>query len=134
MNDDLKLTELWTYEKLPEGYYYIRWSYDAEDKPQYMIDFYDRENFTNGAFINKQRKFIDEIVSSVPTYEQYNDLILQKTRQENAIELYVKELLRLNKQIEEANDILKNIVCSSENEQLVVIDYLNKWNVNNRKE
>ena len=74
------LTEQWREGKLPEGYYYIRWSFNIDDEPSYMIDFYDRENFTHGAFINKQRKFIDEVMCVVPSYEEFKSLQEQKQK------------------------------------------------------
>lgn len=69
------LTEQWRDGTLPEGYYYIRWSFNIDDDPSYMIDFYDRENFVGGAFINKQRKFIDEVMCAVPSYDEYRELL-----------------------------------------------------------
>ena len=69
------LTEQWREGTLPEGYYYIRWSFNIDDEPSYMIDFYDREDFVDGAFIYKQRKFIDEVMCAVPSYDEYRELL-----------------------------------------------------------
>ena len=74
------LTEQWREGTLLEGYYYIRWSFNIDDEPSYMIDFYDRENFVGGAFINKQHKFIDEVMCVVPSYDEIKRLQEQKQK------------------------------------------------------
>ena len=106
------LTEQWKDGELPEGYYYIRWSFNIDDEPSYMIDFYDREMFVGGAFINKQRKFIDEIVSAVPSYEEYNELVLHIL--EKRLEVSEKEHYRTLEQLRIATKALKELELKSD--------------------
>lgn len=101
------LTEQWREGKLEEGYYYIRWSFNIDDEPSYMIDFFDTEYFAGGAFINKQRKFIDEVMSVVPSYEEYK---------------------RLQEQLNEANDtLIKSQNMKQPDRNNFVAQYLLKW-------
>ena len=134
------LTEKWKDGELEEGYYYIRWSFDCDDEPSYMIDFFDTENFTGGAFINKQRKFIDEVICPVPSYDEYNELTrkvenLEWDKKEDdalinfcnkRLVKYHKEIAKLKDQLKEANELIKDY---GDEYPMVVKDYLEKWGV-----
>lgn len=97
------LTEQWIERTLTEGYYYIRWSFDIDDEPSYMIDFYDRENFVGGAFINKQHKFIDEVMCAVPIYDEYEQLV------SNSDELLQKIHILNEQNIKQYNELCEEI-------------------------
>jgi hypothetical protein len=105
-----KLTEKWKMHELEQGYYYIRWSYNIDDEPSYMIDFFNTEDYTGGAFENKQKKFIDEIVSKVPSYEELQsyekcaDMLIDVNKK---WERTIKERKRLEKKLEIATKALK---------------------------
>jgi hypothetical protein len=105
-----KLTEKWKMHELEQGYYYIRWSYNIDDEPSYMIDFFNTEDYTGGAFENKQKKFIDEIVSKVPSYEElqsYEKCVDMLFDVNKKWERTIKERKRLEKKLEIATKALK---------------------------
>ena len=122
-------------KELEQGYYYIRWSYDIDDEPSYMIDFFNTEDYTGGAFENKQRKFIDEIVSKVPTYEEYKSLQEENNKLADLITdinnkwlKTIKEKKKLEKQLNEANNLLESLLpIECWQDDAAVLDYLNKW-------
>ena len=114
-------------KELEQGYYYIRWSYDIDDEPSYMIDFFNTEDYTGGAFENKQRKFIDEIVSKVPSYEEYKHLqevfvkdLDTKLEIKECYSKLEKQSIEIVELTEKLNDAcafiedIKNFTCSEE--------------------
>ena len=131
------LTEQWREGTLLEGHYYIRWSFNIDDEPSYMIDFYDRENFVGGAFINKQHKFIDEVMCVVPDYDEYRELldlnIYEKDRKKvMGLEDKVK---RLQEQLKKAADFIEELseACDLEGilypQQRKKLEEIEKWGV-----
>jgi hypothetical protein len=139
------LTILWRLGKLKPRSYYVKFS----DGKVHCCQFSQMKELLK---VKDTKKM--EVMAQVPTYDEYcsleignehmaktynglieknNYLIKENTEKKEDLVNFTQEIISLDEQLKEANDILKNIVCSSENEQLVVIDYLNKWNVNNRK-
>lgn len=73
----------------------------------------------------------------LPSYEEYQDIIQQNVNQDAAIETYIEDIKRLQKQLKEANEIIISF------DKLVgkltgtvfqnVLDYYKKYNVDRYK-
>ena len=126
------LTEQWREGTLDNGFYYVRSGWSAFIEIRYLGEAFFEGNI--------------EVLSPVPSYEEYQDIIQQNVNQEAAIETYIEDIKRLQEQLKEVNEVLKGVCIHAETEQFecrcgwvepckdcnahyLARDYLEKWGV-----
>lgn len=135
------LTEQWREGTLEQRYYYVKYFGNGQ-KPFVEIEL---KNFLMDLVKVKDSDKI-EVLESVPSYEEYQDIIQQNVNQEAAIETYIEDIKRLQEQLNEANKTIKKAqeLCPDKNVMLmcnparqsfgmmtndVLNTYLEKWGV-----
>ena len=118
-----ELTEQWKKGELLAGLYYFR-------KTDGLIEIEFHDDYRGFC---TQEEYIKEVLAPVPDYEEYEDIIQQNVNQESAIETYIEEIKRLQKQLNDANDIIDFYFPKTKKINSVCIEplklYRKKWGV-----
>ena len=107
------LTEKWKDGELEEGFYYILFA-SRFGKDYIAIDMFIQDEKD---FMYSSCEDVKEVLAPVPSYDEYKELL----------DLNVYE--KLQKQLKEANHILKDVFISNAYYKSKQAQYLKKWGV-----